>query len=415
MKSLQFFLQNFLKNKGQYVFFSLLISKICAFLSSVFIIKWLPPSDFGTMSIVAAVFALFASGSGLGSHQSVLRFGSLAAEKFSKEQLSAYLFRKGLVYQIFLSVIFLVTSIFYIQKYDGILMIFVFFAVRFLGFYFLNFLQSDLRIHFQNREFARLNNVFSIGSLILTLVLAYFFQLYGYLLAVAISPFVSLFWLKKKHFKKLLFPPVFKSKEIWNYAFHASGAALLSDALFSADILLLGFMLNENAVANYRVAIFIPSNVTFLALTFMQSDFPVLAKNYRHRTFLKKYIAGYYRLFIPVCIVIFSVSIFFSTEILKLVFSEEYIEAKWYFVMLMFTFLMNILFRNLYGNLLSAMGKMSLNTYVSLLSLVVLLILALLLVPEYHVLGMAVAVSATLLISGFLLAYFFYKYLKDLK
>ena len=37
----------------------------------------------------------------------------------------------------------------------------------------------------------------------------------------------------------------------------------LSDLLFSLDILLLGFLLNENAVADYKVAIILPSNLTF--------------------------------------------------------------------------------------------------------------------------------------------------------
>ena len=47
MKSLQEFLQNFFKNKGQYVFFSLLIAKICGLISSIAVVRMLPQSDFG--------------------------------------------------------------------------------------------------------------------------------------------------------------------------------------------------------------------------------------------------------------------------------------------------------------------------------------------------------------------------------
>lgn len=415
MKSLQIFLQNFLKNQGQYVLVSLLIVKICAFLSSLFIIKLLPTEDFGKMSIVTAIFAIFSSCTGLGSHQSLLRFGCISENLIDKERLSAYLLRQGFIYQLILTVIFLGSSLFYVNKYEDIIWIFIFFAVRFVGFYFFNYVQTELRINNKNREFAKLNNVISIFGLIITLTLTYFFELKGYLVSIAIIPFFSFFWYKNNNWTVKKIPNIFNSKDVWKYAFHTSGTTVLSDALFSIDILLLGFLLNENYVADYRVAILIPSNVTFLALAFMQSDFPVLAKNYKNKLFLKNYISGYYKFFIPVCLVIFFVCTFFCKDILKLFFNEKYAENSLLFVIFIFTFLMNILFRNLYGNLMSAVGRMSVNTKVSLFSLLLLITLSFILVPKYHLMGMAISVSVTLLFSGFFLAFFFYKYLKELK
>lgn len=415
MKSLQFFLQNFLKNQGQYVLVSLLIGKICAFLSSLFIIKLLPVEDFGRMSIVAAIFAVFSSCTGLGSYQSLLRYGAILDSEVLKKKLSAYLLRQGFIYQLILTGAFLISSLFYIKKYEDIFWIFIFFSIRLIGFYFFNYVQTELRINNKNREFARLNNVINIFGLVLLLTLTYFFQLKGYLIAIAVIPFFSLLWFKATDISVKELPQVLNPKEIWQYAFHTSGTTILSDALFSIDILLLGFLLNENAVANYRVAILIPSNVTFLALAFMQSDFPVLAKNYTDKNFLKTYISGYYKFFIPVCAVILLVSIIFSKDILRLLFNEKYAENSLFFIVFMFTFLMNILFRNLYGNLLSAVGKMSMNTKASFFSLALLVTLSLILVPKYQILGMTISASVTLIFSGFILAFFFRRYLKELK
>lgn len=415
MKSLQVFLQNFLKNQGQYVLVSLLIGKICAFLSSLFIIKLLPTEDFGKMSIVAAIFALFASCTGLGSYQSLLRYGSISESPVVKQKLSAYLLRQGFIYQLILTVIFLICSLFYVNKYEDIFWIFLFFALRFIGFYFFNYIQTELRINSKNREFARLNNVVNIFGLVLTLAITYFFQLKGYLIAITLIPFLSFFWYKKTNLSVKEIPSVFSSKEVWKYAFHTSGTTVLSDALFSADILLLGFLLNENYVADYRVAILIPSNVTFLALAFMQSDFTVLAKNYTNKIFLKHYISGYYKFFVPVCAAIFIICSYFSKDILKLFFNEKYAENSGLFVVFMATFLLNILFRNLYGNLMSAVGKMAINTKTSLFSLILLITLSFILVPKYHLIGMTISVSVTLIFSGLILAFFFYKYLKELK
>ena len=93
MKSLQEFLQNFFKNKGQYVFLSLLIAKICGLISSIAVVRMLPQSDFGMMTIVASVFAVFATFSGLGSSQGFLRFGAIAEQAEEKEKLHQHFFR----------------------------------------------------------------------------------------------------------------------------------------------------------------------------------------------------------------------------------------------------------------------------------------------------------------------------------
>ena len=77
-------------------------------------------------------------------------------------------------------------------------------------------------------------------------------------------------------------------------------------------------------------------------------------------------------------------------------------------------FLLNMLFRNLYGNLLSAVGKMEYNTMVSLLALAVLYLLSAVLVPKYGVAGMAVSQALTLFFTGILLMAGFFAYFRKL-
>ena len=415
MKSLSEFLRNFFQNKGQHVFLSLLIAKICAFLGSLFIIRILPESDFGTISIVASVFAIFTPFSGFGSHQSLLRFGSLNDDVSEKRSLANFLMLKGLGYQILLSVLFLLVSIFYVSRYEYILYIFIFFAIRLIGFYFFNYIQSELRIFGNNREFASVNNVVNISGVLLLLILSYFFGLKGYLIAIAFTPFISLLWFKKENLKPITENFSFNKKEIWNYGFHASGTALLSDALFSADVLLLSFLMNETAVANYKVAILIPANITFLALTFMQSDFPMLAKNYQNRNFLWNYIKNYYKIFIPISALIFLIGVIFKSEILHLFFSAKYSDNSMVFMILLGGFCLNMLFRNLYGNLLSAVGKMKINTLISALTLLLIFGFSFLFVPKFGIDGMGISLSLTLLLNGLLLMISFLYYLKNLK
>ena len=409
------FIGDFLTNKGQHVFLSLLIAKICAFLGSLFIIRILPENEFGTISIVASVFVIFMPFSGFGSQQSLLRFGSMSDDLMEKEKLSTYLLKQGFIYQLLLSGLFIFVSFFFINKYEDIFYVFLLFTIRLIGFYFLNHIQSQFRIFGNNRGFARITNIVNLSGVVLLLVLSYYFGLKGYLIAIAVTPFIAFFWFKKEYLNSVVENFSFSKKEIWNYGLHAAGTALLSDTLFSADVLMLSFLMNETAVANYKVAILIPANITFLALTFMQSDFPVLVKNYRNRNFLTSYITNYYKIFIPISLLIFLVGFTFKTEILYLFFSERYADNSWVFVILLAGFSLNMLFRNLYGNLLSAVGMMNMNTAISILTLVMLVLFSFVFVKKFGIEGMAFSLTLSMFIGGFLLLFSFYLYWKDLK
>ncbi|QDP85076.1 oligosaccharide flippase family protein [Chryseobacterium sp. SNU WT5] len=415
MKSLRNFIIDFIKNKGQHVFLSLLIAKICAFAGSLFIIRILPENQFGTISIVASLFAMFLPFSGFGSQQSLLRFGSISNTISEKRNLSRYLFKQGLVHQILLSIIFMVISLFYVDRYEEIFLIFIFFTVRLIGFYFFNHLQSESRVFGDNKRYSFLTNVVNVIGLFLLVLLSYLFGLKGYLIAIALTPFISLFFFRSNHLSSTVGKISFSKLEIRKYGLHAAGTALLSDTLFSVDVLMLSFMMSEAAVANYKVAILIPTNITFLALTFMQSDFPVLAKNYQNKSFLRNYISNYYKIFIPITLLVFIFGFVFKSELLNIFFGKRYSENIIVFIILLAGFCTNMLFRNLYGNLLSAVGKMKINTIISMLTLAILFFSAFLLINKFGVVGMAISLSLSMILGGFLLSFSFYLYWKDLK
>ncbi len=393
-----------------------MIAKICGFAGALVIIRLLPENDFGLISIVASVFALFLPFSGFGSAQSLLRYGSLQFELTDKKVLSAFLFREGFYKQIILSAAFLSVSLFYLNHYSDVLYLFLFFTIRLIGFYFYNHLQAEARINHDNVRFSKVTNTVNIGGLLSIIILTYFFGFYGYLSAIAFAPFLSLFWfrlndyLKFKGNKDLL-----NSTEIRKYGLYSAGTALLSDLLFSADVLLLSILMNAESVANYKVAMLIPANITFLSLTFMQSDFPHLAKNYKDKNYLMNYIRNYYKIFLPLTTIIFLIGFIFNREILLFFFGGRYENNTTVFFVLLLAFCLNMLFRNLYGNLLSAVGRIRVNTIISFFSLILLLYFGWICVPKFGVTGIALSLFLSMLISGLLLSFTFYQYWKDLK
>lgn len=413
MKSLKDFLRNFFNNSGHYVFLSFLIAKICGFIGSLLIIRLLPENEFGVLSIVLSLLTIFLPFTGFGSSQSLMRYGSMSSDKDQKQKLSAYFFYKGLLFEFILIAVFLSIYIFYNDKYEDILLIFIFCAIRMVGYYFVNHIQTFYRINGKNHIFARINNSINIVGLMLILVLTYFFKFYGYLFAIAITPYLSLIWLKKDIYTAGKFIPD-NYKTLWRYGMFTAATSLISDTLFSLDIILLGFLMDETAVANYRVAILIPSNITFLAISFMQSDFPVLSKNYKDRKFLTSYVINFHKIFLPICIMIFLFFYFFDSYILRFFFGENYSHNTSLLMILLIGFNLGMITRNLYGNLLPAVGKIEINTWVCLASLLLLAVLAYFLVPLYGVIGMGIAMSSTLLLSGLAFLVFFFLYLKKL-
>lgn len=413
MKSLEDFLRNFFSNSGHHVFFSFLIAKISGFLGSLLIIRLLPENEFGVLSIVLSVLTIFAPFTGFGSSQSLMRFGSISNDREDKLKISSYFFFKGILFELILIILFLCASVFYFHKYEDIFIIFIGCAVRLGGFYFLNHIQVFYRISGSNKTFARINNVVNIGGLVLVLVLTYIFKFYGYLVAISITPYLSLFWLKKDIYSHRV-PGFDNYKEMWKYGIFTALTSVASDALYSLDILLLGLMMNENAVANYRTAILIPSNIIFLATSFLQSDFPVLTKNFKDKKFLKSYVLNFNKFFIPICLGILLFFYLFKKYIIIFFFGESYADNTTLFMILSIGFTLGMLTRNLYGNLLPAVGKVEINTWLSTGSLIFLALIAYILVPVYGTIGMGIAMTATLLTSGLGFLFFFFSYLRKL-
>ncbi|WP_374445782.1 oligosaccharide flippase family protein [Epilithonimonas sp.] len=406
------FLSRFFSNKGHHVFFSFMIAKICGFLGSVVIIRLLPENEYGILSIVMSVCAIFLPFSGLGSNQILLRYGSIS-EKENKQNLSSYLFFKGIFYEIILIGIFIGISLFYAEKYENVLIIFLFCGIRLMGFYLSNHIQTYYRITGKNDVFAKVSNAINIGGFILLLVLTYLFKFYGYLLAIAIIPYLSLFWLKKEMFsaKSIVYN---NKKEMWRFGIFTAATSVISETLFSLDVMLLGFLMNENAVANYKVAILLPSNIPVLAISFMQSDYPLLSKNYQNKTFLTSYIKNYYKIFIPTCIVILGFFYTFKDFLLELFFGANYSDNSNLMMILLLGFTFGMLSRNLFGNLLPAVGKIEVNTWVSLISLMILCVTAYFLVNTFGIIGMGLSLSLVLIWEGSAYLIFFGNYLKKI-
>lgn len=415
MRSFLLFLRDFVRNKGLMVFLSILIEKVTALVNTIFVVRLIAQEDYGLITLVASLFGVFAAFNGLGASQGLLRFGSLEKEIEDKEKLAHSIFLKGLQRQLILLVFFIITALLYELKYPDIWLIVLFFAVRLIGFYFYMFIKSYYRMRNENDQFSKISITINIVGLLLVLAFTYFYGMFGYLFGLAITPWISIVF-----FPRLLFDSArsfdlkLDMKTFWNYSFNSALTAFLSEMLFILDVFIIGLLLNELEVANYKLAIILPMNLMFIPVIFMQTDYPKLVENCRNKQYLLFYIRNYYKLFIPLSLFFITIGFFLKDWLIGFVFGEKYQHNGWIFWIILIGVGANMCFRNLYSNLLSAVGWAQKNTIVAVVSILMMTILGFIFTYSFGIVGAAIALTITFTSMGIFSAFLFSNYLKQL-
>jgi len=409
------FLKDFYNRKGLLIFSSFLLEKIIGLINVIFIVHMISEDDYGLITIIASIFGVFITLNGFGTIQGLLRFGALEKTEEAKNKLAQTIFFLGLKKQIILIALFCFIACFYEIKYKMIWVVILFFAIRMLGTYFYSFIQCYYRIQNRNDKFSSISIIINLIGLCILLFLTFLYGKYGYLIALTITPWLSLFFYNNKIFSS------FKSnistinmKEFWNYSFNSSITYFFSEILFMIDVFIIGLLLNEADVANYKVAIILPMNLMFLPMIFMQTDLPKIISKSTDKKYLNYYISNYYKLFIPLSLSILILGFFIKDFILKFIFGSNYANNGWIFFIILTAICFNMCFRNLYGNLLSAVGLAKKNSIISISSILLMLVLGLLLIPKYEILGAAISLAITFITMGFCSAIIFYNYLKKI-
>jgi O-antigen/teichoic acid export membrane protein len=416
MKDFVKFIQSFLKNDGLYVFSSLLVEKLVMLINTIFIVKMIPQDEFGRITLITSILAFMSPWSGFGSLQVLMKFGAGETNEEKRSQLSQKLFRYGIFYQAILCVLFIIIANFYSIKFDHLKWIILLFAIRFFGQIFQGHLTVDFRMNGENRKFAFLNIFINCVGLLLTFLLTTKYDGIGYMISLALAPFLSLLFYSKSLFKNSSQSlNDLNWKYMWKYGRMESLAYFASELLFSIDIALIAFFMTEKDIALYKVAIILPMNLLFIPTILFQTDFPRIIQHSEDKLFLKNYISNYYKLFIPVGLIIITGSFFLRDWIIKLFFNESYLVGSSLFFIATITVVSAMFFRVLFLNLFSAIGKYKWNVKISIFSIVCLVVFDLILIPIYKLEGAVLGFLITYLLSGLAAGFLFNKHYKSLQ
>lgn len=413
--SLTHFIEGFVKRKGISVGFSSAIEKTGGFLLVLIATHLIPKEEFGLITYANTTIAFLVPFIGFGIHQGLIRYGSIAGSQIVKKHLFFLTFKKGLLFSALLVLFILLLAPLTTHNLPHAKLYLFILSIQLVSLFVFAMLRIYARLINLNKLFAQMGIVKTILLVSLAFVLTLGFNGIGYAISLALAPLLAaLYYLVKLKLIpiKITNVPQFVFKEYLNYGLFTSLAGVLSQFLYAIDLILIGNLLQEEAVAEYRVAFTLPLSILFLPIVFIQTDFVKIAsKSVTDKVFIKNYYLNYLKVFsvISVLTVLF---FFFFSEYIILLFGKEYNNGS----DLMFIFSLGImgalLFRVPLGNILSAIGWPKINALNSLIVLVFNTVLSYIFIKKDGIIGAAYVTSAMLWFSGILSLLAFIYYLK---
>ncbi|WP_158841389.1 oligosaccharide flippase family protein [Polaribacter sp. L3A8] len=416
MNLLKTYISNFLGRKGSYVFLATVFARLFSFIASWLALKLISNNELGVVLFAYNIIVFLIPISGLGLHQSLIRYGALLKEKEEKNSLFLYVFNKGILASIVLIALIIISSFFITFKFENTQLYVIILSFIILPSFIFEIIRAQFRLQHNNKSFAYTELTHSIIILFSVFLLSYFFKETGYAIALLITPLLaSLLFIKKLNID-------FKSKtklsitnfSFWRYGFFASLSNVLTQLLFVIDILLIGHLLEDTVmVTNYRYISLIPFSLLFLPRVFIATDFVTFTENIYDKKYIVNYIKSYMLFFLITSCIMLLFSYLFAAQILTLL-DPNFTQFVDTFLILMIGITGIYIFRGLFGNLLSSIGKAHINYYIASVALLINVCSNYYLIPKYGIKGAAITSAILMWFTGIISLFWFWFLYKKL-
>ncbi|TVZ56965.1 O-antigen/teichoic acid export membrane protein [Lutibacter sp. Hel_I_33_5] len=404
MNLLTTYLKSFLTRSGSYVFMATVFARIISFLASILVLQFISNKELGVV-LYAYNFILFIIPiCGFGLHQSLIRYGALLKTSEEKNSLFIYVLKKGILASFILIFLIIVASFFFSFEFKNTQTYLIILSFILLPSFIFEIVRAQFRLNHDNKSYAYTELIHSLLLLISICLFSFFFKEIGYTLALLLTPLItSIIFFKKLDINfKVNIKLNITDFTFWKYGFFASLSNVLTQLLFVIDILLIGYLLkNSELITDYRYVSIIPFSLLFLPRVFINTDFVSFTEKIYDSVYIKNYIKSYMLLFLLISSLLILTSWLFSNEILSIIDSnfDKYSDT---FLILIFGISGIFIFRGLFGNLLSSIGKAHVNYYIATIGLIINVISNYYLIPEYGIKGAAITSAILMWFTGIL-------------
>lgn len=357
-----------------HIFGSNVINKILGFVSSVFIVRLLSKYDYGVYTSALNIFSFFMMLSTMGMLSGVLQLCSENARNLEKNyKFYSYGSRIGIFFNFFLGIFIIFSSIvfkFPIKGTEKILILLAFIPV-FEGT--IEFQKTYFRSRLENNLFSYSNTINSFFVVLCSVLGAFIYEVKGLIVGRYIAAFITIAIIKIFFNGPVSTKHVSLEREdkevLWKISLISLVNGGLSQLLYLVDIFVIGLVVQDSAaVADYKIAIIIPTALAFIPSSICIYIYPYFSLNKDN----KEWVSKYYRLtMVFVGILNLFISIFLialAPIIIKIVFGSQYMSSIYMFRISAATFFFLGTFRTISGNLLVTQRKLKFNLIISIIT-----------------------------------------------
>ena len=415
MKLIKSYILSFLNRSGMYVLLSTVVSRIFSFLASWFALQLIPNKELGIILFTYNIIAFIIPFSSLGLHQSLLRYGALLNSTEEKNALFVYVFKKGLLIAFLITAIVIVSSFLIPFKFENTNYYLAILSLVLIPVFLLEIIKIQFRLNHNNKSYSFIEITYNTILVLFVFMFSLFLKEKGYVTALILAPTLTFILFIKK--LKINFSAKINKKitnlKFWKYGFYAGLTSVVTDFLFIIDILLVGYLMtNPEMVTVYRYVSIIPLSILFLPQVFIATDYVSFTEKIADKKHIFNYIKSYMIFFTGISIALCSFFFFFSEEVLIL-FDANFTQYSDSFLILILGVCGILIFRGLFGNLLSSIGKIEMNYYIITIALVLNIFSNYYLIPVYGIKGAAITSAFLMWFTGiFSCLWFFYLYKK---
>lgn len=390
-----------------HIFGANVVNKIIAFFTNIVIVWFLAKDDYGIFCYANNIYSIVMLLTGLGLLSGMFQFCLEDRKEEQRAGLYRYVLTRGLFIDGILALIVLGIGLLIPLSIEQAGKYLAVFGPLIILDYVFQYASTVLRIHLENKLYARLQIINTVTYFIAACLGAYLGGIYGTIagryIAYVISFVFAIAFLLQSGFIVVRGECIDRDLkfDLWRYSVSTQLSAGMNTFTYLFDVFLVGYFIQSaSLVATYKVATLLPEGFSFIPASVIVFALPYFVKHNNDRKWFSdkcRYFlsigAGLYGV-IALCLALF------APWIIELLWGGAYLDAVLPFRILAVSFFFNAI-RTTCTNLLCAVRAIRSNLAISIISLVVNIVLCLLLIPAYGVEGAALApLSVSVIAAG---------------
>jgi O-antigen/teichoic acid export membrane protein len=409
-------------SKGAFhIFLGSFLTKFVAFFGSVFIVRVLSKTEFGTLGYVENLFSYIYIFAGMGLTYALFRYVVLAKSIDEKYLYYNYVIKKSTIYNILLVLLAVIFSLIYPHpdKFSSARWLM---PVLLLSLPFHSLTDSNVatfRAMFSNKRYAIASFSLAFVLILTKYILANVWGVKGAVVSsVVVYAFFMIFYgfiIKRSYFYHRNMPNTL-SKSNKRIVDQYSIQYMITNSIWAIfmlnDIFLLGqFTGDPTIIANYKIAYVLPANLSIISSSIGIFVAPYFVRNEKNYHWIRK---TYKKTFLITVTLIGLVSLLlfiFAKPIVVLLYGEQYATVAPLMRILLVAAFINCAIRYTNANLLAAMGQIKYNLIISIIGVLLQIFINITIIPKYGAFGLAyTSIIVYFMMSAMLTFVFFKKY-----